>query len=296
LKNNKLILFLSSIWALSILALGAWWLYLINKFSKISDQSQLPNPENLNKMVIWEGGTFVVLLILISATLLFYYLKDQVKTKSLQTFFAGLTHELKTPLASIRLQAEVISNFATSSQSEKLIKLSKRMVEDTQGLDTQMDKILQLSRIEQGGLLNPTQINPYRFLKNLAAEWSGPLNVEIKNLNQFDNISADEFALELIFKNLFENTKIHTESSHVLIELSRTGNMINIHYKDSGNFNGDKNKLATLFYKHNSSKGSGIGLYLCKKLMDRMGGKLVILTRPSLSFQLLFLEVNIDEE
>ena len=163
------------------------------------------------------------------------------------------------------------------------------MVEDTQRLETQMDKILQLSRIEQGGLLNPVQINPHSFLNNLAQQWSSSLNIEIRNLNKVDSISADEFALELIFKNLFENTKIHTNNTDVLIELTRKGEFININYKDSGVFTGDKDKLATLFYKYNSSKGSGIGLYLCKKLMERMGGKFEVFNQPGISFQLLFI-------
>jgi signal transduction histidine kinase len=289
LKNNKLILFLSSIWAFSILALGTWWLYLINKLSTISNQEHLPTPERLNKMVIWEGGTFVILLLLISATLLFYYLKDQAKTKALQAFFAGLTHELKTPLASIRLQADVISNLANNSDSEKLVILTDRMVEDTQKLEIQMDKILQLSRIEQGGLLNPVPVNPQLFLNDIVKEWSHVLCIKISNPEEIENISADEFALELIFKNLLENTVNHSNCKDVVIDLSRSEELVIIDYKDCGVFEGDINKLATLFYKFNSSKGSGIGLYLCKKLMERMGGELKILNAPELTFQLTFL-------
>jgi signal transduction histidine kinase len=288
LKNNKLILLLSSFWAFSILALGGWWLFLINKFSNISERAHLPNPEKLNKMVIWEGGTFVVLLILISGTLLFYYLKDQAKTKALQTFFAGLTHELKTPLASIRLQADVISNFAEDSHSESLVKLSSRMVEDTQRLEVQMDKILQLSRIEQGGLLNPVDINPQTFLTSLLKTWSKELNIKIVNTENINIINADEFALELIIKNLLENTKKHSSAKEVIIELKRFEKYIIIDYYDFGIFQGDNTKLGTLFYKYNSSKGSGIGLYLCKKLMERMDGKLKIITSPHLRFQLYF--------
>ena len=57
MKSNKLILLLSSFWAFSILALGVWWLYLINKLSKISNQAELPNPE-----ITFGPGQFVVTL------------------------------------------------------------------------------------------------------------------------------------------------------------------------------------------------------------------------------------------
>jgi signal transduction histidine kinase len=292
LKNNKLIFLLSSFWAFSILALGVWWLYLINKFSNMTDQTQLPSPEKLNKMILWEGGTFIILLFLISATLLFYYLKDQAKTKSLQTFFAGLTHELKTPLASIRLQADVISNFAEDSNSDRLMKLSNRMVEDTQKLEVQMDKILQLSRIEQGGVLNPVQINPQQFITSIIKDWSQELSINVSNQNNIKNIWADEFALELIFKNLLENTKNHSQSTCVNIEIKKLESTIAITYRDNGVFEGDSNKLATLFYKFNSSKGSGIGLYLSKRLMEKMNGELKIETNPHLVFKLYFLGRN----
>ncbi|MBT7610866.1 MAG: HAMP domain-containing histidine kinase [Bacteriovoracaceae bacterium] len=288
MKSNKLILLLSSFWAFSILALGVWWLYLINKLSKISNQAELPNPEKLNKMVLWEGGTFVVLLILISCSLLFYYLKDQGKTKSLQVFFAGLTHELKTPLASIRLQADVISNFAEKTNSDKLMKLTNRMVEDTQKLEVQMDKILQLSRLQQGGILNPTQINPEQFLKFLIKSWSKDLSITITNYDQITSIMADEFALQLILNNLLENTKNHVENKNVSIQIKKIDESVLIEYQDQGVFEGNPEKMATLFYKFNSSRGSGIGLYLCKKMMERMNGKMKIITYPRLKFQLYF--------
>ena len=94
-------------------------------------------------------------------------LKDQKKTRNMQAFFSSLTHELKTPLASIRLQADVINSLLENSQNKRLQNLSDRMIEDTKNLETQMDKILQLSRMEQGGDLNPRPLNIYTFIKNI---------------------------------------------------------------------------------------------------------------------------------
>lgn len=285
MKNNKVILLLSSFWAFSVLALGVWWLYLLNKFTNVGEQDNLLPPERLSKLIIWEGGTFVILIFLLSGTLLFYYLKDQNKTKALQTFFAGLTHELKTPLASIRLQADVISDMAKDTQLEKL---THRMVEDTQKLEIQMDKILQLSRIEQGGDLNPTQIQIVNFLNPLIKEWSNHLDIDLNFPQEECHIYADEFALELILKNLFENTKNHTEEKKVSIDIERKQNATVLTYSDGGVFKGDPKKLSTLFYKYNSSKGSGIGLYLSKRLMEKMGGEIIISTNPQLLFKLVF--------
>ena len=288
MKNNKLIFSLSIIWAISILALGAWWLYLINMLTDISTPKELFHPGRFKKMVLWEGSTFVILILLLSITLLYFYLKNQKKTKALQTFFAGLTHELKTPLASIRLQADVLSDLAKKVNSDQFNKLTARMVEDTQRLEIQMDKILQLSRIEQGGKLNPVPIDPSQFLTQLIKLWSNNLKIKMDCPNNIPSILADEFALELIFKNLFENTKCHSKSLEAKISLKSNNENVLIEYSDEGQFKGDTKKLGTLFYKYDSSKGSGIGLYLCKRLMSVMGGEMVILPEPKLSFRLVF--------
>lgn len=269
--------------------MGVWWLYLLNKFSSYESFASIPTPEKLDKIIVWEGATFIVFILLLSGTLLFYYLKDQNKTKALQVFFAGLTHELKTPLASIRLQADVISDLTNNEeQQSKLHKLALRMVQDTQKLEIQMDKILQLSRIELGGELNPVKIDIKKFFESNIKFWQDLFEIEINYKDPVDFIYADEFALELIFKNLFENTKNHTDCKKVTIEISKQEEMVLVTYQDLGVFLGDNQKIGTLFYKFNSSKGSGIGLYLCKRLMEKMGGSIKIMTSPSMVSHLTF--------
>jgi len=92
-----------------------------------------------------------------------FIFKRPKKTKDLQVFFASLTHELKTPLASIKLQSEVIEESLNSNLDPLVHKLLRRLVQDTNKLETQMDKILQLSRIERGGELNLNSIELVSF-------------------------------------------------------------------------------------------------------------------------------------
>lgn len=282
-NSSKLLFSLSLVWAGVLLLLGAWWIYLIFNFEKILARI---DHARITKMIVWEGGSFLILLLLLSISLLLLYLKDQRKTKSLQAFFASLTHELKTPLASIRLQGEVINEILNAKNDATLNKLSMRLIEDTGKLETQMDKILQLSRIERGGELNLTSLKIIPFIKNLAKKWANGLNIHIEATDPEATVHADEFALELIIKNLFENTRIHTQSKNVHIKISQDNDNIQIVYQDEGEFTGDKKKLGTLFYKHNSSKGSGIGLYLTNKLLEKMKGELYIKGEKSLIFNL----------
>lgn len=204
-------------------------------------------------------------------------------------FFSSLTHELKTPLASIRLQADVINDLLTQSENQMLKKLSDRMIEDTQKLEVEMDKILQLSRIELGGNLNPRPINLGQFIKHLIENWAKGLNIKIDSNCKTQVVLADEYALELIFKNLLENTRRHTDGKLITIKIEENDNQtLSLKYTDSGNFSGDQKRIGTLFYKHDSKKGSGIGLYLIKRLMEKMKGKLNILFEPEFTFILNF--------
>ena len=263
------------LWAFLIFALGAWWLYLILKFSK-DGMINLPEQAKVLNMIAWEGGTFLILLILLSATLISYFLKDMKKTKALQAFFAGLTHELKTPLASMRLQAEVLKDVIVEDipDPDRVKKLSCRMIEDAMNLETQMDKILQLSRLERGGTLNITSLNLTKLVLKFVEQFGEGIDLNLENVEKDIRIEADEFALELIFKNLFENTRIHSKDKRVQMTIT-SGEYITVRYDDvRAGFEGDFKKLTDLFYKHNSARGSGIGLYLVNQLMSLMSGKL----------------------
>lgn len=283
--SSRLLFLLSLVWAGVLMLLGGWWIYLIFNFENILVHI---DRIRITKMIVWEGGSFIILLLSLSISLLILYVKDQRKTKSLQAFFASLTHELKTPLASIRLQGEVINEILAAKNDTTLNKLSARLIEDTGKLESQMDKILQLSRIERGGELSLTSLKIIPFIKNLSKKWASGLSIDIEAEDLETTIVADEFALELMIKNLFENTRLHTQSQNVKIKISKTPETVVLTYQDQGEFTGDKNKLGTLFYKHNSGKGSGIGLYLTNKLLTKMHGKFEIIGHKHLIFSLTF--------
>ena len=289
-KTGSIFLILSFLYSACILALGSWWLYLIVKYGeKVASITGDESGNKVLKMVKWEGGTFLTLLILLSMSLLFLYFKDQKKTKSLQAFFASMTHELKTPLASIKLQAEVISEDLEEKGEEKIQTLVNRLLQDTQKMETQMDKILQLSRLEGGGTFHLGKVNLENAWSSSLNQWNNDLQVE-GEIPKDITVLGDDLAISLIFRNLFENTKNHSTDKKCQIQIKEVGQTIELVYSDSGVFEGDSQKLGTLFYKHNSKKGSGIGLYLIGRLMETMKGSLQIETQPKMKFTLVFMK------
>lgn len=296
-KARRLFYGLTLLWVVMLLGLGSWWLFLVFKLHSTLSGLNLPELGSQNSflnMMKWEGSFFFIFLVLLGGSLFVMYFRDMKKTKAMQAFFSSLSHELKTPLASMRLQAEVIKDLIEDEthSHNQLSNLTKRLIEDTHKLESELEKSLQLSRIEQDAKMTLMPIGLERFLKRQENKLHSPLPIEIQVAPDAQEILADEMSLNMIFRNLFENTLRHNKNTQkVLITAKRNGPFVDITYDDFGQkFQGDFSHLGNLFYKFNSAKGSGIGLYLIKGLMRKMHGQFEIHNDERLKFELRFKE------
>lgn len=217
------------------------------------------------------------------------YFRDMKKTKAMGAFFASLSHELKTPLASMRLQAEVIRDLISDEthDHDQLSGLTKRLIEDTYKFESELEKSLQLARIEQNGNLSVSPVHLERLIKRQQQKLPDSLKIHINA--EVSEALGDEMALSVILRNLFENTLRHNSSSEKIeITIRPNGHWVEVIYDDFGKvFEGEAGKLGSLFYKFNSVKGSGIGLYLIKQLTRKMRGEFHISSKDRLKFTML---------
>jgi signal transduction histidine kinase len=294
-KTHRWFYALTLLWVVMLLGLGSWWLYLV--FQLHARLSALNIPElghegRFLNMMKWEGSFFFIFLMLLGGSLLVMYFRDMRKSKAIQAFFASLSHELKTPLASMRLQAEVIKDLIEDENHshEQLSSLAQRLVDDTHRFEGELEKSLQLSRLEQDGPMSLAAIGLERYLKRQQQKLPAPIKLELELAEDAKEVLADELALNVIFRNLFENTtRHHSQAERVLISTRRSGDYLELSYNDFGpRFQGNVHRLGQLFYKFNSAKGSGIGLYLIKNLMLKMGGRFQIQNSQRLTFILCF--------
>lgn len=282
-RQSRRFAFLAGIWLVVVLMLVIWWAYhLLDQSSHIAELSVMagvPADEvaaeaaRTFRMVFWEGGTFLVLLLTISAALFWYYRRDMQRARGTQAFFAALTHELRTPLTSVRLQTEAI---AAGEPTQELI---DRLLVDTHRLESQIDKTLELARIEGGGRLAEQAIRLDQWLERVlngivAAEGEGAvLRVTIEP--GLPAVGGDTSALQLILRNLVENSLRHGDRMpvHIDVDARRSGGIVRLTYRDDGRgFQGDPESLGRLFLRGGESRGTGVGLYLVRVLMERMGG------------------------
>ncbi len=292
IKGHRWIYGLTLLWIVLLFGIGSWWLYLVFKLhSMISDLNlpQLGSESRFLNMMRWEGSFFFIFLLLLGASLFVMYFRDLRKSKAMQSFFSSLSHELKTPLASMRLQAEVIKDLIEDEthSHNQLSALTKRLIEDTDKLESELEKSLQLSRIEQDGNLTLTPVSLEKYLRRHERRLEGR---ELELDLQGPEVMADELALNMIFRNLFENTLRHNPSTKkIKVSSVLEGPNVIVTYDDHGSrFKGPAEKLGELFYKFDSSKGSGIGLYLIKNLMKKMRGSFEVSNNERLRFVMCF--------
>ncbi|HSC06351.1 MAG TPA: HAMP domain-containing sensor histidine kinase [Steroidobacteraceae bacterium] len=294
-RNVRWLAGVATLWVLLLIALMAWWGWVVREQSqRIVELERVAGLDTsvadaqwqvTQRMLAWEGGTLLVLLAGLSIALVWLYLRDQRRTNALRAFFASVTHELRTPLTSIRLQAESLADSGNTSP------LVERLLEDTSRLEAQVEKTLELARIEGGGELDlqplPIQAWLQRQVQSKAA--ARAVQIELSTPNPDGAlVLADRSALEIIFRNLIENTARHSDSTpaRARIAARENGAEVVVSFTDAGRgFAGEAQRLGSLFFRGQRSQGAGVGLYLIRMLMQRMGGHAEFDSRPGAGFE-----------
>jgi signal transduction histidine kinase len=294
-RQSRRVVVIAAVWLLVILALVVWWaLHLLDQSQRIAELSDLagvPQAQVLadqattHRMVFWEGGTFLVLLTTLSVMLFRYYRRDMQRARGTQAFFAALTHELRTPLTSVRLQTEAI---AAGEPTQELI---ERLLVDTHRLESQIDKTLELARIEAGGTLAEQDVRLdawlERVLRGIVATSGEPVLLEVSIDAELPPVRGDTAALQLILRNVVENAVRHgdTEPTRIDVHATRGRHGVEVRLRDYGRgFEGDPAQLGRLFERGGGSRGTGVGLYLVRVLMERMGGTVAFGNAPGGGF------------
>lgn len=273
-------------WLIFLPALGGWWVFHMRqqaeRIAALEERSGAPASEagrqwsRTQRMLYWEGGTFFVG---VSGTLFlvaWLYWRDSRRARSLHGFFASVTHELRTPLTGIRLEAESLAELtAPDSPSRALV---ERLLDDTTRIESQVERALELARVEGAGPVLTQPLNLRSVVGQFLRQWRAPVSTRVAVQNHVGNdaILADPAAVQIILRNLFENSVRHCGRDQVTIELSSATapDSASLTVSDDGQpAEGLPRQLGKLFAKGATTKGTGVGLYLVRALMERMGGR-----------------------
>jgi signal transduction histidine kinase len=269
------------------LALIFWWGHLLNDQATIiaSLQSQLGQSastvqstfERTARMIQFEALWFLAVVLCSAVFLLVIYLRDWRRTRMLQSFFASLTHELKTPLTSVRLQAESIAEAGSDGEYQQALIL--RLLQDTARLETQVERALELARVEGGGGLSCRPLALRQLVERSVNAWRGHgddrMIIRTAEIDENSVVIADPNAFHTILKNLFENSLRHGGRDKVEVDLGIRcdDRHVFIDYRDNGSGSSlPVRRLGQLFVRGAESSGAGVGLYLVRALMKHMAG------------------------
>ncbi|MBC7384847.1 MAG: HAMP domain-containing histidine kinase [Cryobacterium sp.] len=269
-STQKVAFALVAIWLFLTLALASWW--MIHGLRQVGMLSAL-EPALANqfraqhRMLFSEGLAFIALLLLGGASLLILLFREIRRAEEMKRFFATFTHELKTPLASLRLQAEVLQEDLEPSANP----LVGRLLEDASRLELQLDNALFLATANGADQIHLESISIQVLVERVRSNFPG-LSVLLDG-EAF--VLADRRAFESILKNLIQNARVHGDATEVSLSIRRENRMIWISFRDNGiGFQGDLAAVGRLFHRHTTRSGSGIGLHLSNFLLVRMGGEL----------------------
>ena len=210
-------------------------------------------------------------------------------------FINNMTHELKTPLATISLAIDALTNEKVIHDADKIKIYSSMIKEENKRMNKQVEKILQAARLEKEEIkLNLQQLDAHQVINKVVDNLA--LQIQEKNgtlalkLNASDPvIEADEVHFSNIIFNLLDNAmKYSTEAPHIEVETLSTGSgMLTIKVKDNG-IGMDKETQSRVFERfyrahtgnlHNV-KGFGLGLSYVKAIVDAHEGKIKVESTP----------------
>lgn len=283
-RRTKLIVTIYAIWVATLIVLILWWGTLLHQQSdeiaRLQTQLGVAEPtvqerlDRTERMIAGETGTFLVLIFLANGILMSLFVRDTRRSRSIQAFFASMTHELRTPLTSIRLQAEALKDIEDDPRHQPFI---SRLLEDVERLEGQVQRSLELARIEGGGELSlePVALRSFVQSRILKSYTGSEARVKFESQLQDGFVLADQAALTIIFRNMIDNAVKYSQSLPARIQIQ--GAPLAQKYEvrvthENSQFDADPETLGQLFERGRNSQGAGVGLYLIQTLTKKMKG------------------------
>ena len=268
-KRNRIVIALVGLWVVFTVTLAGWWLVFGLRQLDLLNRMNLEGAADFHRhyqMLLWEGGILIISLIGGGSALFYYARREQKRHAQVEEFFAAFTHDAKTALASLRLQAESLrEDFANAGPNPLL----DRLLSDTLRLQLQLENSLFLVNLTRGAFfLEPMSLRDR--VSTLRHHWP-----ELLITQSGDGvIMADARALESVLTNLVQNSVTHGRATEVDVSVKRSGDgRLIVRVSDNGHgFHGNLKELGKLFVRHTRGSGSGVGLYIVRQLVKRMNG------------------------
>ena len=202
-----------------------------------------------------------------------------------------MTHELKTPVATISLATEMLSKEKVQNKKDKLNNYIKIINDENHRLGNHIERVLQTAQLDKESIrLNKEKIDVHDLLHELKQKFklriidaNATVIWQLEANNYY--VSGDEVHLLNVFSNLFDNALKYRRAEDLFIEINtynKNGSIfLEIQDNGIGMTKTDSKKIFEKFYRvptgniHNV-KGFGLGLSYVKTMIEEHEGKISI--------------------
>lgn len=210
--------------------------------------------------------------------------------KQLQTqkdnFLGIASHELKTPLTSLKLYTQFIETNLSKQGDLKNAEVAKRMNNQIDKLTELVNDLLDVTKIQNGKIqLNESEFDFDQLAEDVIVEQQMTARHKIIfHNNEIGNVTADRHRISQVMSNLISNAiKYSPDADEIIVSTEISGNMVKFSVKDFGiGIPEDKRqKVFEQYYRVSGTKehtfpGLGLGLYISSEIIKRTGGSIYV--------------------
>ncbi len=268
-----------------VLLVVLWISWMVGRHRELRRLLERYRPEMVPPGFDWVSlveGLVLLLVVLAGFYAIFLFWKRQSSLYQRQrAFITQVTHELKSPLASIQLHLETIR--LRKPSPDKLERFLETMLSDTERLNNLINNILMAAKLEQRrGRQNFPVLDVSEFItrsleqKRKLIPEGGSLTLAIE-----PGIMApvDSDGIDTALRNLLENAILYSPATpEITVGLKKSGRTCQLVVSDRGKglTAAESRKVFRMFYRvreHGENiRGSGLGLYIVKSVVEEHGG------------------------
>jgi signal transduction histidine kinase len=240
-------------------------------------------------MIVGEGIVFLVIVLVVLYLTFRAIRRDLSLARDQQNFLLAVTHELRTPIAGIKLQLQTLGRRDLSAEVRDTLRL--KAVQEADRLAQLTEKVLITTTFEQPRaepLLQEIELMTFmRTLVDRAQQQIAPAHTVILEGPGDLQVNTDPEALRTIVDNLVENAvKYAPEGTNIQVEViaKKEGWRLTVCDEGPGIPMEDRERIFEKFYRSGnegtrSAKGTGLGLYIVKRLVQQLGGGITVKDR-----------------
>ena len=244
-------------------------------------------PRNSFHSILWMQLASLCLIILLAGGIALFLIRKQAGLARQKTnFVSQVSHELKTPLTSIRMYSELLKKHASALTDEKRNRYLNVIREESERLTRLVDNVLDFGRLETNRRkYHPQTIDLNAFLREVCANANdlvrrSGMEIRLTVPEEPITVSLDRDTLTQILHNLFDNACKYACKGK-FIDVSLFPASILVQDYGPGIPANARNKIFRQFYRIDNSlsaetSGSGLGLAISRRLLRDQGGDLVL--------------------